>query len=72
MKIVRRLARGRGGCEDGDCPTVYVTDRGTLVIQGYVLDPTATQQLTLPTGESAVEVPAALVLEAARQVKSSR
>ena len=71
MKIVRKLARGEGGCEDGDCPTVYVTDRGTLVIQGYVLDPAATQQLTLPTGESAVEVPAELIVAAAGQVKPS-
>jgi hypothetical protein len=32
----------------------------------------AVQQLTLPAGESAVEVPAALVLAAARQVNASR
>ena len=25
-----------GGCEGGPCPTIYETDRGTLVIQGYV------------------------------------
>jgi hypothetical protein len=69
VKIVRKLA---GGCNVTNCPTVYVTDRGTLVIQGYALDPAATQQLTLPVGESAVEVPAALVLEAARAVKAPR
>jgi hypothetical protein len=68
MKIVGKLA----GCDIKGCPTVYATDRGTLVIQGYVLDPAATRQLTLPTGESAVEVPADLLLEAARQVKASR
>jgi hypothetical protein len=68
MKIVRRLAVG--GCEAGNCPTVYLTDRGTLVIQGYVLESGCTKLLTLPSGESAVEVPAALILEAARQVKA--
>ncbi len=68
MKIVRKLDNG---CKGGDCPTVYVTDRGTLVIQGYVLDPSAVRQLTLPTGESAVEVPVDLILGAAREVKAS-
>ena len=69
MKIERKLA---GDCKGGDCPTVYATDRGTLVIQGYVLDPATVRQLTLPTGEGAVEVPAELLLEAARQVKAAR
>jgi hypothetical protein len=68
MKIVRKLTE----CNVSNCPTVYATDRGTLVIQGYALDPAATQQLTLPAGESAVEVPADLILEAARTVKASR
>jgi hypothetical protein len=68
MKIVRRLTE----CNVTNCPTVYATDRGTLVIQGYALEPTATQQLTLPPGESAVEVPADLILEAARAVKAPR
>jgi hypothetical protein len=71
-KIVRKVARRPWGCEDGDRPTVSVTDRGTLVIQGSVPDPSATRQLTRPPGESAVGVPAAPVLEAARQVKASR
>ncbi len=69
MRIVRKLA---GDCKGGDCPTVYATDRGTLVIQGYVLDPAADGALTLPNGESAVEVPMELIVEAARQVKASR
>lgn len=29
-----KLTRLVGVCEDGDCPTVYTTDRGTLAIQG--------------------------------------
>jgi hypothetical protein len=67
VKIVRKLA---GDCASSSCPTVYATDRGTVVVQGYVLDAAGVKQLVLPTGESAVEVPAALILEAARQVKA--
>ena len=66
--IVRKLT---DDCKGGDCPAVYATDRGTLVIQGYVLDPAAVRQLTLPSGESAVEVPAELLLAAARRVTAA-
>jgi len=46
--------------KDGDCPTVYRTDSGTLAVQGYTLDcPT-------PDGETLVEIPADLLAEAAR------
>jgi hypothetical protein len=69
VKIVRKLA---GDCKGGDCPAVYATDRGTLVIQGYVLDPATARQLTLPSGEDVVEVPADLLLETARLVKAAR
>jgi hypothetical protein len=47
-------------CKDGDCPTVYRTDSGTLAVQGYTLDyPT-------PDGETLVEIPAELLAEAVR------
>lgn len=49
-----------GNCKDGDCPTVYRTNRGTIGVQGYLLD-----QAT-PDGEALVEIPAELLLEAAR------
>ena len=49
-----------GNCKDGDCPTVYRTDRGTVGVQGYVLD------RTTQDGEAMVEIPAELLLEAAR------
>ena len=26
-----------GNCERNDCPTVFATDRGTVVVQGYIL-----------------------------------
>ena len=47
-------------CKDGDCPTVYRTDRGTIGVQGYMLD------RATPDGEALVEIPAELLLEAAR------
>lgn len=49
--------------KDGDCPTLYETDRGTIVVQGYqVTDPEALTQLrdVLP-GETFVEVPRELL-----------
>jgi hypothetical protein len=39
-------------------PTVYRTDRGTWVVQGWVVaDADALAQLDLPDGETAVEIP---------------
>jgi hypothetical protein len=49
-----------GNCKDGDCPTVYRTERGTIGVQGYVID------RVTPDGEALVEIPAELLLEAAR------
>ncbi|GAA1691907.1 hypothetical protein GCM10009745_41620 [Kribbella yunnanensis] len=39
-------------------PTLYKTDRGSWVVQGWVIDdPDALATLNLPNGESAVEIP---------------
>jgi hypothetical protein len=39
-------------------PTVYRTDRGSWVVQGWmVTDPEALAQMDIPAGESAVEIP---------------
>jgi hypothetical protein len=52
---------------DGDCPTVYETDRGTYLVQGdIVTDPEALAALRshkggLPDHETVVEIPAELV-----------
>jgi hypothetical protein len=49
----------------GSCPNLYVTDRGTYVVQGLrVTDPEALATLRergLPDHEIAVEIPAALL-----------
>lgn len=57
-----RVTKIGGGCEDSTCPTVYATDRDTLVVQGYVVeDAEALAGLNLPAGESAVEIPRSLL-----------
>jgi hypothetical protein len=39
-------------------PTVYRTDRGSWVVQGWVVtDPEALARMNIPGGESAVEIP---------------
>ncbi|GGK66891.1 hypothetical protein Sme01_10170 [Sphaerisporangium melleum] len=56
--------------EAGACPSLYETDRGTIVVQGLtVTDAEAHGDLrhVLP-GESAVEVPRELLMEIAREV----
>jgi len=49
-------------CKDGDCPAVYRTDRGTIGVQGYLLD------RAVPQGEGVVEIPVELLVEAARAI----
>lgn len=58
-----RLTRLRGLCPDTDtCPTLFRSDRGTAVVQGYVVtDPEALAALDLPAGKTAVEVPLTLL-----------
>lgn len=47
-------------CGNGSCPTVYRTDRGTLLVQGYAI-PADQVSLDLPPGEQLVEIPADLL-----------
>ncbi|MFI6923114.1 hypothetical protein ACIBIZ_24435 [Nonomuraea spiralis] len=56
--------------EAGACPTLYETDRGTIVVQGLqVTDPEALADLRdVLEGEGAVEVPRELLTEIARRV----
>ena len=51
---------GYDNCRNGDCPTVFKTDRGTIAVQGDRLaDPT-------PDHEAIVEIPLDLLKEAVR------
>ena len=47
---------------DSCCPAIYGTGRGTLLVQGLVVDdPAALDDLRLPAGEAVVEVPQELL-----------
>jgi hypothetical protein len=47
---------------DGNSPTLYATDRGTLVVQGWNLTEESVAQLrNLPDHEGAVEIPFGLL-----------
>jgi hypothetical protein len=50
-------------CGAGSCPTIYRTDRGTLVVQGYSVAAERTG-IDVPVGEQLVEIPAELLAEA--------
>lgn len=50
-------------CGAGSCPTVYRTDRGTLVVQGYTVS-AESANIDLPAGEQLVEIPAELLAAA--------
>jgi hypothetical protein len=52
-------------CAAGECPTIYRTDRGTFVVQGYVFEPGAAGT-TVPAGEQMIEIPAELLAEYGR------
>ncbi|MBG0817208.1 hypothetical protein [Planomonospora sp. ID82291] len=56
--------------EAGACPSLYETDRGTVVVQGLlVTDPEALSGLRhVLEGETAVEVPRELLVDIARRV----
>jgi hypothetical protein len=54
-------------CASGFCPTVYQTQRGTLVIQGSAVTPEQVG-VDMPVGESLVEIPRALLIEALRNL----
>lgn len=58
-----RLTGEVGGpeCDSNDCPNVYRTASGTLVVQGTVYS-----SLAVPQGEGAVEIPEKVFREAVR------
>lgn len=48
--------------KNGQSPTLYATDRGTYVVQGWRLtDAEALSAMDIPGHETAVEIPAALL-----------
>lgn len=51
------------------CPTVWSTDRGTYVVQGYKLSNEDKRNITLASNEDAVEIPAELVGQLVKAIK---
>lgn len=52
------LVAGDPESQPTNSPTLYKTDRGSWVVQGWVVDdPDALATLNLPAGETAVEIP---------------
>jgi hypothetical protein len=59
--LAMRLTRLWHDCPDTEsCPTLYWTDRGTAVVQGYLVTNLETLSAPLGIGEAVVEVPFAL------------
>jgi hypothetical protein len=57
-------------CVTGECPTVYLSDRDTVVVQGYPLAPGAAR-IAIPDGEGLIEIPLSLLTLAARNLGGS-
>ncbi|MBT2398784.1 hypothetical protein [Streptomyces sp. ISL-100] len=58
-----RLTGNVGGpnCDDDDCPNIYKTASGSIVVQGDVSD-----AFQPPAGEGLVEIPESVLREAVR------
>lgn len=60
MKVTKLVST----CDLKDCPTIYATYRGTLLVQG---EPPADHGLKIPAHETVVEIPEQLVLDLIRK-----
>jgi hypothetical protein len=60
MKVSKLVS----ACDIKDCPTIYATDRDTLLVQGEV--PTD-HGLDIPANETVVEIPTQLLLDLIRK-----
>ena len=56
------------GCGGSSCPTVYGTDRQSVVVQGYIVDGDSAG-VQVPDGERLVEIPVEVLLAAADQIR---
>ncbi|MFI5940343.1 hypothetical protein ACIBCB_08760 [Streptomyces uncialis] len=58
-----KLTRLVGECEEGECPALYLTNRGTLAVQGARI---TDHGLEIPAHETLVEIPVELIRKAVR------
>ncbi len=57
-----KITKLSGECENGNCPAVYLSDSGSLVVQGDAVS--GADGLTLGPDEQAVEISLELLREA--------
>jgi hypothetical protein len=70
---LRVLAKSPESTGTYDCPNIFTTDQGTLAVQGRLLAPgDLPGGDTIPAGEALVEIPADLLLAAARRYNRLR
>lgn len=60
-ELTRLTGEGNGECNQNDCPNVYRTANGSIVVQGDV-----SSAFTPPEGEALVEIPEHVLREAFR------
>jgi hypothetical protein len=53
-------------CGSGTCPTIYSSNRDTVVVQGFPVAPAAAG-VPVPDGEFLVEIPVNILMEAAEK-----
>jgi len=62
-----RMTKAYSGCSAGPCPTVYETNTGELVIQGYKIIGRDRADATVPAHEDIVRIPRELIEEYLRR-----
>jgi hypothetical protein len=60
-ELTRLTGNGNGNCNNDDCPNVYRTASGSIVVQGDV-----SHAFQPPQGEALVEIPESVLREAVR------
>jgi hypothetical protein len=55
MKLKKIYSDWGVGCKGGSCPTIYETEDGNIVVQGYII--TEQTGVDVPDGETLVELP---------------
>lgn len=55
-------------CTSGNCPTLFVTDEGTVLVQGFVVEPSERSELSVPGGEDVIAMPVEALRALVRQL----
>ncbi|MGW2586132.1 hypothetical protein ACWCYZ_33275 [Streptomyces virginiae] len=60
-ELTRLTGNGNGECSQNDCPNLYRSESGSIIVQGDV-----SNAFQPPQGEALVEIPEAVLREAVR------